>query len=419
MERETSLDESEFVPVKVDFFAINSSENGELECRFDVQEGCTPSQVKISAYGVSNVFQSAPADISFDKLTVLHQRLMELFPTTIKKEDLPSLPRSPSGIWRYIGWSKISIPEGLNLNLAKYFENISRICGLQIVLGLFMEDGLPSEVDYEEKWSEMHRKHYSDKKDKALKEYEDILASKSDRIFVSIEQLHDYYVEEDEAEFFLKKAENLYYIYQSKPFEDLCEIALSRRNEAAQRVSLNRDEQVQLTTAREEKLYHEEYMEAKEKVDELLLERYQREAERAELKLRRMEEDRDNLGEHFDKKAWGRLEAIKDEENRSIVRYLEGKLEFLAGQRELALVAMAKIEEGPNMETEILECEDRVYNIHIKYLDVQLRLFKEEEVKLQFQLQYLDDLQKKKTFEEKILKLRRRSAKYRSIKVCL
>ena len=42
----------------------------------------------------------------------------------------------------------------------------------------------------------------------------------------------------------------------------------------------------------------------------------------------------------------GRLEGLKDEANKAIVRYLEAKLEHLEGQRELALLAMAKVEEG-------------------------------------------------------------------------
>ena len=41
----------------------------------------------------------------------------------------------------------------------------------------------------------------------------------------------------------------------------------------------------------------------------------------------------------------GRLEGLKDEANKAIVRYLEAKLEHLEGQRVLALLAMAKVEE--------------------------------------------------------------------------
>ena len=42
----------------------------------------------------------------------------------------------------------------------------------------------------------------------------------------------------------------------------------------------------------------------------------------------------------------GRLDGLKDEANKAIVKYLEAKLEHLEGQRELALLAMAKVEEG-------------------------------------------------------------------------
>ena len=116
-------------------------------------------------------------------------------------------------------------------------------------------------------------------------------------------------------------------------------------NEAAQYVA-ECDDGEKLAAAQEESEYHKEYTASKEKLDELLLERFQVEAERAELKLSRTEEDRVGFGEHWDKRAWGRLEGLKDEANKAIVRYLEAKLEHLEGQRELALLAKAKVEEG-------------------------------------------------------------------------
>ena len=87
----------------------------------------------------------------------------------------------------------------------------------------------------------------------------------------------------------------MFYLYQAKPFEDLCEIARSQRKGAAQYVA-ECDDGEKLAAAQEESEYHKEYTASKEKLDELLLERFQEEAERAELRLSRTTEDRVGLG---------------------------------------------------------------------------------------------------------------------------
>lgn len=414
--RSVSVDESEFIPVKEDYFSIKPSSpvNGTL-VSYIVVEGNSSSHVKVSVRGVSAVFPDSSNDFesefSFEKLTSVHQRLMELFPGQFEGSTLPQLPKRPGGLWGYLGWDQVVVPEDLYGEIVAYFDNITSLCGPQIVLSLFFEECLPSQTDYEERWSELHRKYYQDEKDKSLDDYERVVKLKMDREFTNIDQLNDYYIEEDEALFFLRKAENLFYIYQSKPFEDLCDIARTRRDEAAKLVSQSEGLE-KIAAAREERVYHEEYTTTKEKLDELLLERYQLEAERAELRLSRTEQDCAAFGKHYDKKAWGRFEKLKDEANRSIVQYLEAKLAYLEGQRELALVAMANVEDGSNMEDELLEHEERVYQIQSKCLEVQLRLLKEEETKLLFQLQYLDEEQKK-SIEDRIYKVRSKGAKYR------
>ena len=419
MESQSSLDESQFVPVKEDYFSVRPSYNGQSSYSFAVSEGSTVSHVRVAVEGLSEDFPDAPnsieGDFSFEKLSTLHQRLVELFPGQITPDSLPDLPKKPGGIWGYLGWTSVNVPEGLYGRLVAYFENVVQVCGPQIGLRLFFDEIIPSTSDYEEKWSELHRKYYSDERDKALRNYDHVVATREERGFTSIDELHEYYAEEDEAYFFLRKAQNVFYLYQTKPFEDLCEIARSQRNEAAQ-YAAECDDGEKLAAAQEESEYHKEYTASKEKLDELLLERFQEEAERAELRLSRTEEDRVGFGEHWDKRAWGRLEGLKDEANKAIVRYLEAKLEHLEGQRELALLAMAKVEEGPNMEKELADHEATIYDLQAKCLEVQLLLLKEEDTKLQFQLQYLDGEQRR-ALEKKQKRLYTKGAKYRVKKV--
>ena len=416
---QSSFDESQFVPVREDYFSLRPYPNGSPLYRFAVSEGSTASHVRVAVDGLSSDFPEAPnsieSEFSFEKLFTLHQRLVELFPGQVLPDSLPELPQKPGGFWGYLGWTSVRVPEGLYQQLVTYFENVVGICGPQIGLRLFFDELIPSTSDYEEKWSELHRKYYCDERDRASHNYERVVATREGREFTSISELHDYYAEEDEAFFFLRKAENVYYLYQTKPFDDLCEIARSRRNEAAQFGAECSDAE-KLAAAHEESEYHREYTASKEKLDDLLLERFKLEAERAELRLSRTEEDRVGFGEHWDKRAWGRLEGLKDEANKAIVRYLGAKLEHLEGQRELALLAMAKVEEGPTMEQELADHEAAIYELQAKCLEVQLLLLKEEDTKLQFQLQYLDGEQRR-AVEEKMKRLYKRGAKYRIKKV--
>ena len=85
-------------------------------------------------------------------------------------------------------------PEKLYGQLVAYFENVVQVCSPQIGLRL-------STSDYEEKWSELHRKYYSNERDKALHNYDHVVATREVRGFTSIDELHEYYAEEDEAYF--------------------------------------------------------------------------------------------------------------------------------------------------------------------------------------------------------------------------
>ena len=59
-----------------------------------------------------------------------------------------------------------------------------------------------------------------------------------------------------------------------------------------------------------------------------------------------------------------------------------------------ALLDMAIVEEGPNLEAEVKAREDTVYRIQLRLLEIQLRLLDEEERKLKLQERFAvgDDL---------------------------
>ena len=74
MESHSSLDESQFVPVKEDYFSVPPSSNGESSYSFAVSEGSTVSHVHVAVEGLSEDFPDAPnsieRDFSFEKLSM-------------------------------------------------------------------------------------------------------------------------------------------------------------------------------------------------------------------------------------------------------------------------------------------------------------------------------------------------------------
>ena len=73
MESQSSLDESQFVSVKEDYFSVPPSSNGEFSYNFAVSEGSTVSHVRVAVEGLSEDFPDAPnsikSDFSFEKLS--------------------------------------------------------------------------------------------------------------------------------------------------------------------------------------------------------------------------------------------------------------------------------------------------------------------------------------------------------------
>ena len=94
-------------------------------------------------------------------------------------------------------------------------------------------------------------------------------------------------------------------------------ISVLRSFPAAQYVA-ECDDGERLAAAQEECEYHKEYTASKEKLDELLLVPFQEEAERAELRLSRTEEDRVGFGEHRDKRAWDAWTASRTRPTRQL-----------------------------------------------------------------------------------------------------
>lgn len=82
-----------------------------------------------------------------------------------------------------------------------------------------------------------------------------------------------------------------------------------------------------------------------------------------------------------------------------------------------ALLDMAIVEEGPNMEIEVRKKEDDVYRIQLRLLEIQLRLLEEEEQKLRLEERYLEG-EELKSIRKRLEYLPSKMSKLRLKMVC-
>ena len=319
--------------------------------------------------------------------------MVELYPDDVREDLLPELPAVPWGIMSYL--LSVDIRDTLYQELAEYLNDLASLCSVNNVLAVFFADAFWSPAKYEEEWSDLNRRHLEDEREVCQETWEQLIARRSETRFTSLQQLHDFYEEEEDAGYHLEKAEERFHAFLIKPFEDLCEIEQKRRDEASQQskvAELSVTEQVK--AIREEREYHERYLEARESVHEMAIEKLQTRAEKVEGMLQRMYEDRQHLGGKWDKKAQSRMHRLENRLNQIIVELLKTQVTRLSDQKDRALLDMAVVEEGQNMEEEVREKEDLVYQIQLRLYEIQVRLLGEEEHKLKLQEKYAegDDL---------------------------
>ena len=259
--------------------------------------------------------------------------MVELYPDDVSEELLPQLPTVPRGIWSYL--LSVDIREGFYEELVQYLNTLVSRCSVENVLAVFFEDAFLSPAQYEDEWSDLNKKHYLDEREVGQREWEELLMRRSRSTFGSMQELHDYYEEEDIAEYHLGKAEDKLHAFQIKPFEDLCEITRKRRDEASARAK-NPEFPLadQVKALHEEREFHDQYLEASESFHELVIERHRAVAERVAGVFQRMCEDRESLGRLWDRRAQSRMDRMEDKLNRAILEVLQTQCRRLADQKD-------------------------------------------------------------------------------------
>ena len=391
--QEPEVNEDEWYPVK-DQFSVRKQVSRSHQ-QFRITQGKSSNDaVVISFTGVSSFTtgeEPVSRELTLDEFAALQRQMAELYPTLLETNIILELPQPPRGLMSLI--TSMHIPDQFFVDAEEYFYQLSDHCGIDNVLHVFLQ----LVYDYEEQWGDLNRTFYAAEWESALKEYEQVVAKRTQLVFTSMEELHDYYEEEDEAFFFLDRKEKRHYEYQSKPFEDLCNVVLDKRNNAVARLSDVHLPVTELAQAMQEQTQcQEHYLEARTQLQQLQLEHYQALAERMELRLRRTEEDKHCLSSVWDRRGHGRIIQLHDVLNGAIVSMLQLHCQQLADQKEQALLSMAMVKEGPNMAQEVAQKEDEVFRIQLQYLNLQQRLLEEEETKLKYKLNYVSQEQKEK-----------------------
>ena len=144
--------------------------------------------------------------------------------------------------------------------------------------------------DYEEHWDDLHKAFYAEEWKAALQDNEQAVATRAQLEFKSMEELHDYYEEEDEAFFFLDRKERRHYKFQGQPSDNLCNVVSTKRDEAIIRLSDINLSVTELTQAMQEQAEcQEDYLEARTQLQQVQLHHHQALAKRMKLWLRCVE----------------------------------------------------------------------------------------------------------------------------------
>jgi len=391
--QEPEINEEEWFAVKDKFSLRKQTSHDHQEFQV-IQSSSANDVIMISFTGTSSFtpdLGTVSKEVSLEEFAALQRQIVELYPSLEDTNIKLDLPQPPRGLMSYI--TCMHIPDKFFTDAVEYFNQLSCHCGVDNVLRVFLQ----LSDDYEEQWADLNRAFYADEWKKALQDYEQIVAKRTQLEFKSMEELHSYYEEEDEAFFFLDKKERRHYNFQVQPFEDLCNIVSAKRDEAVVRLSDVNLPITELTqTMQEQAEYQEHYLEASTQLQQIQLLHYQALAERMELRLRRVEEDKHCLSIIWDRKGDGRLIQLHDALNGVIVTMLKLHCHQLADQKEQALLSMAMVKEGPNMAQEVAQKEDEVFRIQLQYFYLQQRLLEEEETKLKYKLNFVRQDQKDK-----------------------
>ena len=382
------IDESEWVPLQN---AFSDSHPKETSCHvFTVTQGASPSRLLIRFEGqIDGESVAFSEDMSFEKLAAIHKQITELYPDQTAGVSLPQLPVVPSGIWSYL--RPLHIDGALYVDLARYLLSLTEKCPVHGALTVIFADAFSSPSTYEERWSDLNRKRYTDEQGRIQKELDALLLQRRGTQFRSMAELHDYYDSEDLSYCELDGVEERLHAFQLRPYVDLCELSQRQREEATARAN---DETTppseRLRALQEEQTHHEALLEARDAIFEAAVERHRLVAERLECRLLRAKEDREHVGVAWDKRAERRLVNFENKLNNSIVQLLRAQCQRLTDQKDHALLDMALVEEGPGMEAELEEKEEQVYRVQTRLYEAQLRLLEEDERRLRLQEKYVE-----------------------------
>lgn len=391
--QEPEIDQDEWYPVK-DKFSVRKQISLSHQEFHVIQSSDASDAIIISFTGTSSCIAEGGTiskELSLEEFAVLQRQIVELYPSLEDSDITLDLPQPPRGLMSFI--RSMQIPDKFFADAVEYLNKLSNHCGVDNVLRVFLQLA----DDYEEHWDDLNRAFYAEEWKAALQDYEQVVAKRAQLEFKSMEELHDYYEEEDEAFFFLDRKERRHYKFQGQPSEDLCNVASTKRDEAVIRLSDVNLSVTELTQAMQEQAEcQEDYLEARTELQQIQLHHHQALAERMELRLKRVEEDKRCLSVIWDRKGDGRLIQLHDALNGVIVAMLKLHCQQLADQKEQALLSMAMVKEGPNMAKEVAEKEDEVFRIQLQYFNLQQKLLEEEETKLKYKLDFIGEEQKDK-----------------------
>ena len=148
---------------------------------------------------------------------------------------------------------------------------------------------------YEERWSELNRRHYMEEREALQQQWEELLATRNHTTFTAMGQLHKHYEQEDELAWYLERVEGSVLRFQSQPFQDLKELAQHERDHMRKKEKEGGGGE-RLVALKEQHKHHKQFLGACEALHELEIVHQRSLAERVEGMLGRVRKDKGKVG---------------------------------------------------------------------------------------------------------------------------
>ncbi|XP_062516308.1 junction-mediating and -regulatory protein-like [Corticium candelabrum] len=318
---------------------------------------------------------------SLEKLAEKHSELLAIFPSL--RQELPVMPKRPSGIWSYL--YSFKIPDEFYSEVEAYLLAVTSFCGKEMILETFfgvetstLDSFLVSLADFDK-----GKVTYAVQDAKITLEE----TGQMRQDVTSAEELVVVYEHEDAALIELDRQELKLAELEEQPFADLRDLEQQERHfHRMNSIDGSLSNQEQLQSVGKERESHEEYLRAQNNLLDLHEEKYESMVYRTTHCIEQMLKDKDRFGPSWEEHGRDRMKRMEEKMVIMTVELLKVRSKKLRLEKDRKLMEIATVEESRDLDEIVKIKEKEFYELHIKWLDVMLLLLEEQEKKVKLEI---------------------------------